>query len=247
MSEAIAQVNTPVVESIPTKEVKVKKTSTKPKPSHPKFFDMITEALKKLNEKTGSSRIAIVKYIMANYSIDEKTANKHTKVALKNGVKNNNFKQSTGNGVNGSFKIGDAVKLKEKAAEKEAKRKAKAALKPKKVVAKKETKKLVKKVAKPSTTGSTKKIVKKTTDKTKTTKEKKTVSKETAKKNVTKKAPVKIVIKKTVKPKAEVKSKADAKSKTASKTKTVKSSAKPKVVSKTKTVAKPKTASKPKA
>jgi len=124
MSEVVAQ---EVVAPVAAPVKKVKKTPSanpKPKATHPKFPEMIAEALKKLNEKSGSSRHAIVKYIMATYNIEEKITNKHTKVALRAGVQNNNLKQSKGTGVTGSFKLGDAAKLKEKLAEKEAKKKA---------------------------------------------------------------------------------------------------------------------------
>jgi histone H1/5 len=55
---------------------------------------MIVDALRKLNEKSGSSRQAIVKYIIANHKLDAKLVNQHVKLALKNGVKNGALKQS---------------------------------------------------------------------------------------------------------------------------------------------------------
>lgn len=73
-----------------------KSAAPKPKPAanHPKFIDMIVDALRKLNEKSGSSRQAIVKYIVANHKLDAKFVNQHVKLALKNGVKGGALKQS---------------------------------------------------------------------------------------------------------------------------------------------------------
>ncbi|CAF0720384.1 unnamed protein product [Brachionus calyciflorus] len=82
-----------------------KKTDKKAAPAHPKFIDMITESLGKLNEKSGSSKQAILKYIVANFPVDEKTANQYLKVSLKNGVKSGAIKQVKGTGATGSFKL----------------------------------------------------------------------------------------------------------------------------------------------
>ena len=117
----------------------VKKASGKPKAAakHPKFINMIAEALKKLNEKSGSSRQAILKYIVATYALDAKVANQHLKVALKNGVKKGSLKQSKGLGASGSFKIGEGIKNAAKDAAKKAKVAAKKAAKKGKKAAKK--------------------------------------------------------------------------------------------------------------
>lgn len=97
------------------KQQKTKKApkATKPKKvaSHPKYSVMIGAALSALKERNGSSRQAILKYIMANYNVgDEKTANNHLKLALRAGVKNNSLKQSKGTGASGSFKLAEKVK-----------------------------------------------------------------------------------------------------------------------------------------
>ena len=87
-----------------------KKTSKTEKPesrTHPKFLDMVTEAIQKLNEKNGSSRQAILKYIIATFPVDEKSANQYLKVTLKNGVKAGQLKQLRGVGASGSFKIAE--------------------------------------------------------------------------------------------------------------------------------------------
>ncbi|CAF1359120.1 unnamed protein product [Adineta steineri] len=73
--------------------------------SHPKYSDMIKSALKTLNDRGGSSRAAILKFVLANYSLDPVQANQHLKLALKNGVKAKTFKQTKGNGASGSFKL----------------------------------------------------------------------------------------------------------------------------------------------
>jgi histone H1/5 len=109
----------------PKKESTVaKKTATKSaakdakaKPTHPPFFDMITEAIRKLNERAGSSRQAILKFIVSNFKVEEKTGNQHVKVSLKNAVKAGTLKQVKGVGASGSFKLSEMLKSKEKSAE----------------------------------------------------------------------------------------------------------------------------------
>jgi len=68
----------------------------KRKYKHPKFSEMISAAIKKLNERSGSSKQALLKYILENYDVDSKLANRHLKLALKNGIKKGLLKQSTG-------------------------------------------------------------------------------------------------------------------------------------------------------
>jgi hypothetical protein len=69
-----------------------KKTAAKPKkPStHPKYSEMEATAISALKERGGSSRQAILKYIMANFNVgkDAKLVNAHLKLALRTGVKN---------------------------------------------------------------------------------------------------------------------------------------------------------------
>ncbi|ESN92237.1 hypothetical protein HELRODRAFT_89725 [Helobdella robusta] len=79
---------------------------------HPKYAEMIKDALNALKERGGSSRQAILKYIAQNYTLgnDEKVINSHLKMALKAGVKNGSLKQSKGVGASGSFKIGNGDK-----------------------------------------------------------------------------------------------------------------------------------------
>ncbi|KHJ46627.1 linker histone H1 and H5 family protein [Trichuris suis] len=56
--------------------------------SHPAYSDMVVTALRTLKEHGGSSRQALLKYIMANYKVgtDTKMINAHIKSALKRGV-----------------------------------------------------------------------------------------------------------------------------------------------------------------
>lgn len=99
--------------------------------AHPKYSEMVQQALVALKERGGSSRQAVLKYIMANFKVagDENMVNAHVKMALKAGVKNGALKQSKGTGATGSFRIGEKAK-KAPAAVKKAK--APVAAKPKK-------------------------------------------------------------------------------------------------------------------
>jgi len=106
------------VQNVTAGSPKKAKKSTKGKSSHgsshPKYSDMIKAALKALNDRGGSSRAAILKYVLAHYSLDPVQANQHLKLALKNGVKSKNFKQTKGNGASGSFKLGEGGKVAKK-------------------------------------------------------------------------------------------------------------------------------------
>ncbi|CAC5375210.1 H1_5 [Mytilus coruscus] len=81
----------------PAKSPKKKAAAKPKKPSaHPKYNEMIGKAIAALKERGGSSRQAILKYIMANFNVgkDAKSVNAHLKLALRAGVKNNSLKQS---------------------------------------------------------------------------------------------------------------------------------------------------------
>jgi histone H1/5 len=105
-----------------------KKTAAKPKKpmAHPTYSEMVGKAISALKERGGSSRQAILKYIMANFNVgkDAKSVNAHLKLSLRAGVKNKSLKQSKGTGASGSFRIGDVEAAKKPA-------KAKKAAKPK--------------------------------------------------------------------------------------------------------------------
>ncbi|XP_045592257.1 histone H1-delta [Procambarus clarkii] len=86
------------------KATKAKKPAVKP--THPAYALMIAAALKSLKERSGSSRQAILKYIVANYKVgDEKKAGVRLKLALKKGVTSGALKQVKGAGASGSFKL----------------------------------------------------------------------------------------------------------------------------------------------
>ena len=103
------------------------KKAAKPKApaAHPPYIAMVKAAIAALKERNGSSRQAIVKYVMANYKVgnDQKPVNSRVKMALRNGSAKGVLKHhGKGAGANGSFKV----------AEKAAKATKKAAAKPKK-------------------------------------------------------------------------------------------------------------------
>jgi histone H1/5 len=120
-----------------------KKVAAKPKKpaAHPKYSEMVGKAISALKERGGSSRQAILMYIMANFNVgkDAKTVNVHLKLSLRAGVKNKSLKQSKGTGASGSFKIGEVVKPKKKPAAKPKKAVNPKAAKPKKVKTPKKT------------------------------------------------------------------------------------------------------------
>ena len=140
----------------PKKTVKAKKPA-----SHPKYSEMVKTAISTLKERGGSSRAAILKYIMANFNVgaDSKVVNTHLKVALRNGVKNDSLKQAKGTGASGSFKLGEKPKVEKKPKAKKvpkpkaAKPKKKpAAKKPKKTSSEKKTPTKKPKAKKPAST-----------------------------------------------------------------------------------------------
>ena len=137
----------------PAKAPKVKKPAAPKKPAeHPKYAVMVAAAVGALKERGGSSRQAILKYIIANYKVgDNPTAvNARVKTALKAGVKAGSLKQSKGTGAAGSFKLGEKPKVAKKPKKKVVKKPkspAKKAAKPKKAAAKKSPKKAAKKPA----------------------------------------------------------------------------------------------------
>merc|ERR1711881_263136 len=100
---------------------------------------MIAAALAGLADKKGSSRQAIVKFIMANNNLggaDAKAVNTRTKVALKKGLAAGTLKNSKGAGVTGSIKLAKVEKPK-KVKKPKAKKTAKKPAKAKKSAAKK--------------------------------------------------------------------------------------------------------------
>merc|ERR1719430_1790627 len=142
---------------------------------------MIEAAISNLKERTGSSLIAIKKYIAANYKVDVVKLNPHIKKSLVNGVDKKTLIRVKGKGASGSFKLGKATDK----AEKSKKRPAKKTKAPKAKKAKKETKeKTPKKAEKAKEAKSVKKA-------TKSTKAKKAAAKKVAPKKAKKATPKK--------------------------------------------------------
>lgn len=76
---------------------------------------MIRRAITELKDKKGSSRAAILKYILQHFKVGENVVqiNSHIRQALKRGVTSGALKQVKGVGASGSFRIGEkAVKTK---------------------------------------------------------------------------------------------------------------------------------------
>jgi len=174
------------VEKSPAKKEKAVKAAKPKKPkvakkpaNHPKYSDMIQKAIAALKERNGSSRVAIEKYIAANFNVGGKVNNTHLKQALKRGVTSGSIKQVKGIGASGSFKV---AKLEQ------AEKKPKA----KKVVKKSATKPAVKKAKKPA-----KKVTKPSVEK-KASAKPKTVAKKPVAKKTPLKAAKKVVARKPV-------------------------------------------------
>lgn len=137
------------------KVAKAKKPSKPKAPAaHPTYLVMASAAISSLKERTGSSRQAILKYIMANYKLgnDSKPVNARLKVALRNGTKKGVLKNAKGTGATGSFKLAEKPAKAKKA---KAPKKAKSPKKAKKPAAKKA--KTPKKAAKPKKAAAAKK------------------------------------------------------------------------------------------
>nr|CDJ85474.1 Histone H1 H5 domain containing protein [Haemonchus contortus] len=88
--------------------------ATRPKDSrrqpraHPPYTKMVQKAIAELNEKSGSSKSAIVRYLIQNYQLGDNVSKINTNIrrALKKGVEKGELKQVTGNGAVGSFTLG---------------------------------------------------------------------------------------------------------------------------------------------
>ena len=79
---------------------------TKAPATHPKYIDMITTAIAGLKERTGCSRQAILKYIVANNKVEEGKAVVQVRLALKAGLAKGVLKHAKENGKGaGKFKI----------------------------------------------------------------------------------------------------------------------------------------------
>jgi histone H1/5 len=105
-----------MVADVATAVVKASKKKTVAKPKkpavHPAYIEMIQKGIADLKERGGSSRQALLKYIVANYKVgDNQVAiNARVKTALKSGVKSGSLKQLKGTGASGSFRLGEVKK-----------------------------------------------------------------------------------------------------------------------------------------
>merc|ERR1711990_362202 len=140
----------------PATSMATKDSKAKAPAAHPTYLAMITAAIPALKERTGSSRQAILKYIVANYKVDAAKAAVATRLALKAGVAKGVIKNAkeTGKGA-GKFKVVKTEKPRKTEAKKPATKKT-----AKKPVAKKATPK--KKPAAKKTTPKKKPAAKKT-------------------------------------------------------------------------------------
>merc|ERR1712106_740272 len=129
---------------------KVKKAPKAPA-AHPKYSVMIATAITTLKDRTGSSRQAILKSIVANNKVDAAKAAVQVRLALKRGVVKGALKMARASGKGaGSYKLVKVVKPKKvkKAKKPKAKKPAvKKAKKPKKAAKKPAAKKAAKKPA----------------------------------------------------------------------------------------------------
>src|SRR5580692_3914107 len=109
---AVAQVASTDAKQKSPKKKTTKGAAAKKAADHPKYIEMVHQALASLKERGGSSRQAVLKYIMKNFNVgtDESVVNTHLKIALKSGVKNASLKQSKGSGAAGSFRLGEVKK-----------------------------------------------------------------------------------------------------------------------------------------
>merc|ERR1712073_158962 len=134
--------------------------------AHPKYSVMIAAAITALKDRTGSSRAAILKHIVANNKVDAAKAATQVRLALKRGVAKGALKMASAKGKNaGSYKLVKVEKPKKvkKAKKPAAKKVAKkpAAKKAKKPAAKKAAKKPAAKKAAPKKKPAAKKAPKK--------------------------------------------------------------------------------------
>merc|ERR1712039_8382 len=91
--------------------------------AHPKYSVMIAAAITALKDRTGSSRAAILKHIVANNKVDAAKAATQVRLALKRGVAKGALKMASAKGKNaGSYKLVKVKKPKKPAAKKAAKK-----------------------------------------------------------------------------------------------------------------------------
>ena len=85
---------------------KIKKAKAAAASNHPKYSVMIESAIKALKERNGSSRQAILKYIVANYSLESKKAAIQLRLSLKRAVAGGSLKMAKESGKGaGCYKL----------------------------------------------------------------------------------------------------------------------------------------------
>ncbi|KAK6012550.1 linker histone H1 and H5 family protein [Ostertagia ostertagi] len=70
---------------------------------------MVQKAIAELKDRSGSSKAAILRYLVQNYQLGDNVSkiNTNIRMALKKGVEKGELKQVTGTGATGSFKLGE--------------------------------------------------------------------------------------------------------------------------------------------
>merc|ERR1711881_764800 len=110
----MADAEAPAAEAAPAKAPKATKAAKAPKAkkaaakkpaAHPPYAAMITAAIKGLADKKGSSRQAILKYVIANNKVDAAKAGVRVKLALKKMVAAKKIVAAAGKKGAGSFKL----------------------------------------------------------------------------------------------------------------------------------------------
>lgn len=86
-----------------------KSKNTRSKPSHPPTAEMVTNAIRSLKERGGSSLQAIKKYASANYKIDAEKMSPFIKKYIRSAVAAGALVQTKGKGASGSFKLSSAT------------------------------------------------------------------------------------------------------------------------------------------
>ena len=102
---------------VPDSEPKMTDSATAAAAAHPTYIKMVSAAIAALKERNGSSRQAVLKYIMDNYKLgsDQKPVNSRLKVALRNGIAKGVLKHvGKSTGANGSFKLAEKAAAKQK-------------------------------------------------------------------------------------------------------------------------------------
>merc|ERR1712037_578548 len=126
-AKASAKVPAKAAAKVPAKagaKAKKEKKPAKAKtaPSHPTYSVMITAAVGALKDRSGSSRQASLKYICANYKVDDKKAATQTRLALKRMTAGGELKMAKDKGKGaGCYKLAGSEKADKPAPAKKAK------------------------------------------------------------------------------------------------------------------------------